>query len=929
MAVPFAALIEPLAEAVVPQVQAACHGLPEGLVVPIARGAARMAVPRLGMLAAMPLHAAFATRRPPPPPLSEWLSVTPASAPHAAHDAFVAEVARMGIAAACPDHPHLGPALAEATQNIVASACELVRHLHGALPRLARRWGDGTALDLAAVRFGLGDPHAGGRTVARLDFADGRALAYKPRALHPERVFHRLQRWLARQPGGERHRIPWTMTEADHGFMEWVQPAPCRDRAVAARLFRRAGSLLALLRVVAGGDIHGENLIACGEYPVAVDLECLVQPGMGDRPPADDPTAPPLFASGLLPVFASRDGGVSFEDMGGLAPAAPRSMRNLGWVHPGTDWQRPAQVEVPLPDYGILPLEETGAPPHLADFVEPFVEGYAATLETLRRGREQLLAPRGVFAALARIQARLLLAPTQAYARVLELRVEAGGAGGSAAETRLRDRRPLLPLPAWTRALEEEAASLARIDVPSFTFRPGGVLAFGPGGPLGAAFAEPPLAPVSRALAALGPQDVRREALLLHRVFAQPADPRPAPDTPREVLRRLAGRLAEAAVEHPDGTVDWVRVGMDIPFMPRPAEPGLGYGVTGIALALAGAARALGDGALEALARRALLRLRRIIASGHGAALAEHFGAGHGRGLGGMLVGLVEGAQLLDDPGMLLAARDLAEAAAHIALRSAGHEADLHDGASGLLLGLEALRRTCPAPCLLPAQRACAEVIEAACARAGQGAPLLAGLSHGASGMAVAAASLRLTSGEARWGHLAARLLRHEATLFDVEAGNWRDLRPRTAARAPWMASWCHGAPGIALARHALLRAPVPELQDLSLDRELAVARETTAARLLQDLDDLCCGDAGRMSILTALGDARAAGAEAEARIMAWGTGGMRLWSDHLKGMATDPSLLKGLAGLVVALTSRLGKGVVPAILLPGCAAERADMLES
>jgi lantibiotic modifying enzyme len=42
------------------------------------------------------------------------------------------------------------------------------------------------------------------------------------------------------------------------------------------RYYQRAGQLLCLLYVLGANDCHNENLIACGEHPVLVDLETLM-----------------------------------------------------------------------------------------------------------------------------------------------------------------------------------------------------------------------------------------------------------------------------------------------------------------------------------------------------------------------------------------------------------------------------------------------------------------------------------------------------------------------------------------------------------------------------------------------------------------------------------------------------------------------------
>ena len=60
------------------------------------------------------------------------------------------------------------------------------------------------------------------------------------------------------------------------------------------------------------------------------------------------------------------------------------------------------------------------------------------------------------------------------------------------------------------------------------------------------------------------------------------------------------------------------------------------------------------------------------------------------------------------------------------------------------------------------------------------------------------------------------------------------------------MTSWCHGAPGIGLARIGGL--PVLDTQDIRKDIETAV--QTTQAFSVKGEDHLCCGNLGRADIL-------------------------------------------------------------------------------
>ncbi|MCG8456834.1 MAG: T3SS effector HopA1 family protein, partial [Holophagales bacterium] len=100
--------------------------------------------------------------------------------------------------------------------------------------------------------------------------------------------------------------------------------------------------------------------------------------------------------------------------------------------------------------------------------------------------------------------------------------------------------------------------------------------------------------------------------------------------------------------------------------------------------------------------------------------------------------------------------------------------------------------------------------------------PPLCGYSHGAAGVSVALADLHAATGEEAFSRAARSGLRYERAHFRPEAGNWLDLRspPGSPASASAMA-WCHGAPGIALSRLALLSSLGDDAQ---IQRQLDVA---------------------------------------------------------------------------------------------------------
>lgn len=125
----------------------------------------------------------------------------------------------------------------------------------------------------------------------------------------------------------------------------------------------------------------------------------------------------------------------------------------------------------------------------------------------------------------------------------------------------------------------------------------------------------------------------------------------------------------------------------------------------------------------------------------------------------------------------------------------------------------------------------------------------LTGFSHGASGVAAALAKLGAATSDCRYDNAAARALEYERAQYDAREGNWPDHRVgRGAAEPRFMLSWCHGAPGIALARLCLKGTPLWNSKTAE-DLESAL---TATAEAVGGEESLCCGRLGRVAILRA-----------------------------------------------------------------------------
>ncbi len=143
------------------------------------------------------------------------------------------------------------------------------------------------------------------------------------------------------------------------------------------------------------------------------------------------------------------------------------------------------------------------------------------------------------------------------------------------------------------------------------------------------------------------------------------------------------------------------------------------------------------------------------------------------------------------------------------------------------------------------------------------------------------------------------------------------------------MLSWCHGAPGILIARHVMKEAG---MADTACESELGVARASTLALLAERRGSsvdvaahLCCGLLGLTSLLRL--DALASGlslepvvASVESSLMTHaGAGAGYTFFSVDQGSLSLPGLFMGKAGVALALLEAPNRELwLPAVLSAG-----------
>lgn len=195
----------------------------------------------------------------------------------------------------------------------------------------------------------------------------------------------------------------------------------------------------------------------------------------------------------------------------------------------------------------------------------------------------------------------------------------------------------------------------------------------------------------------------------------------------------------------------------------------------------------------------------------------------------------------------------------------------------------------------------------------------LTGMSHGASGIALALLTAGRLVNQPPFVDAAMRALCYERSCFDSSRTNWPDFRilPDRDHDEPraWMWAWCHGAPGIGLVRmDALGSSDDPELVS-----DLTAALTSTARFGFGSNDSLCHGDLGNLELFVRAvelgyrGEWEDALVAHSSRLLARLQAGE--WRCGVPGGVETPGLMTGLAGIGYGLLRLAAPERVPSLL--------------
>jgi type 2 lantibiotic biosynthesis protein LanM len=866
---------------------------------------------------------------------------------------------RSALAELLVEYPVLARLLAQATGRAVDSWLELLRRFAADRQRIvAEVFGGADPGRLVEVATGRGDTHQRGRSVAVLRFDEGARLVYKPRALTAHVHFNKCLSWLNRQMPDLGLRTLAVLDRARYGWVEFAEHRPCADRAGVQRYYRRQGALLALLYALDGSDFHYENLIASGDQPVLVDLEALLHPELPVAVPEvmlEDPARAAHEASvsrvGLLPNLVFGEGGAAL-DMSGLGGDAGQRIpfKSVGWAEAGTDEMRLVREQQPFPGSQNRPrLGEEEPDP--SDFAAVLLAGFRDTYDVISACHKSFAKAGGLLAQFGSDELRVVPRATRLYANLLTESTHPDVLRDALDRDRILDYLWVLSKDdnERERLLEHELRDLWAGDVPLFTTRPTTRdIWTSEGIRIRGVLRRAGLDRAGRKVREMGDQDRALQEWIIQASFASrlasagmareqiPAaalhvaapqrlnmDDAVHPERALAAARIVGDRLVDTA--HRDRErVGWLGLHFidESQWTVQPLGFDLYGGYPGVALFLSQLARMTGEERYAEVAHRACSPMRRI---------ADHVGdqpegvvpCSVFSSVVGLAYTLVHAAANLGEPELLSIVEPLVAAAASGVADDPVF--DIVSGSAGCLAAAVAIHRATGLTVARDVARACAERLLENATPQDRGVAWeptmdasrpLTGFSHGAAGIGWALLRYANAAGETKYAEVGLDAFRYERARFHYGIGNWPDFRLNPGESAPppdqtptSMQAWCHGAPGIGLARADSGSTDSPEV---AADLEMAIhsMRHAPSEANLS----LCHGLLGNLELLTVAAPSTAERAARAAQALAvfeqrgpiCGTPG---------GIPT-PGLMVGLAGIGHGLL-RLGfPERVPSVLL-------------
>ncbi len=200
-------------------------------------------------------------------------------------------------------YPVLFRMMREQTEQCAEYFCEIMRHLEADRQRIEELFLEGASIcELSGIHCMYGDTHHHGKSVAGICLNGTVEVIYKPRSLENELLFQGVLRKISKSVSLWDDRMGLKIiSHSDYGWEEKIYFRECGTEEGVKRFYQRTGIQIFLAYLFGTSDLHCENMIARGEYPVLIDLETLIH--LQSQKAGQNEIFNSVLKSGILPTY--------------------------------------------------------------------------------------------------------------------------------------------------------------------------------------------------------------------------------------------------------------------------------------------------------------------------------------------------------------------------------------------------------------------------------------------------------------------------------------------------------------------------------------------------------------------------------------------------------------------------------------------------
>lgn len=786
----------------------------------------------------------------------------------------------------------------------------------------------------------LGDLHQGGKCVFSLTLDNNEKLIYKPHGIKYTEIFQDyLERFYSGQ--GLKNKRILVVDKKEYGWMEYITPEPCHSEEEIKTYYQRLGITLCVCHLMNNRDMHFENIIAHGSYPVLVDLEVFEC----ERKDVQKDTASKevqyrlrnsVLNIGILPFYIENKSGKGVN-LSGIEADRQKVPYYLPFVvNPKTsdikiEYHRPyVQSAQNAP---VL----NNAPVLAGDYTEEIIKGFSGAYTQALKERESLISGLTLMKA---VECRYLLRNTQEYKMLMNL---------SYWPELLTDQEKRYQH-IWNAYAKEvtdttgkhirqyEIQSILMGDIPYFRFKPDGCsLYLGETETVERFFEKPLLKQLEEKISLLSAADMDFQIRIIRQTMAlaKTSELKNEYILPsifeqkymqyeEEVLRKavvqLGKRICKEAIYGKCGDVSWVvprlHMANEAEWQLEHANAYMYSGIAGICVffhALCQISEEEQYQKIRDALDRTMKRYTDDVYENREHVQSKWTGALNGEG------SIVYAYQLIYQ--LTKKEQYFIFAKKHLEILDELVDTckcpDLISGNAGaILIYLNMFKITGDDTYLSKAIKTADKLAESAVPQKSggiawdiEGVSLsLTGFSHGNAGIIYAYTKLYEECGLSKYKELIEKAIKYENLMYSDNIANWADLRKESSKESEKdSVSWCHGAAGILISRLEVLKCNCASLTEIAEDDIKRAIDKMIHTKLRKGLC-LCHGNFGNIEILYRY-LAYKSNSELEGKLKSY-------LSETAQGICCDqiiylpqeenPGLMNGFSGMGYALLRRL-----------------------